>query len=666
MWKWTSSASSSTSAHGTGDGRSLHASQRRKGILQRRPFRAAVASGLLALVLFTLFGGASGRLDIATAGPGTNDDFANAITITSDPFVWTQSTVGATLEAGEPQPCGGKGSTVWFKLTPSANTTVTIDTIGSDYNTVLAAYTGNTVDTLATVACNDDTFGLLSEISFSGTAGVTYRIQAGGFTGDTGTLSITAVGVGTGSVVPISVTESLAAGTSIKVNKLISVEQAAQKADVYFLADTTGSMGSVIASVQTGASTVLGTIQGLVADVQFGAGQYKDFPFDAFAFSNDASIGTDDGVGGAFDASDAIAAWFAVGGNDGPEGQLFALDRIADAGDPTSIGFRPDASKILVWFGDAPGHDPVCSAISGLGFDITEASATAKLAAAQINVVAISTLTGFVAGLDDSPLGGGDYLGACGFEGGASGQATRIASATGGVHDTGVAAGDIADAIINGIGAVILNVTPIPVGCSPLNVTFSPPSFVAGDPPKIAFNETIAVPLGTPEGKIACTVEFYAEAELIGVQNISITVTLPPKLPDPGDTDLDGCSDQAENGPDPLIGGLRNYLDFWDFYDVWSHPPSQPTVWIRDKVINVPGEILGVAGRFGPGPTPVSEAQSRADALATPANSNGYHAAFDRGPITGANNWNRGPADGSINVPHDILGVANQFGHDCS
>ena len=64
---------------------------------------------------------------------------------------------------------------------------------------------------------------------------------------------------------------------------------------------------------------------------------------------------------------------------------------IASDVDPAggSIGWRSDAERILVWFGDAPGHDPVCAAISGLGFDITEATLTVKLQTASLAVVAI-------------------------------------------------------------------------------------------------------------------------------------------------------------------------------------------------------------------------------------------------------------------------------------
>ena len=52
--------------------------------------------------------------------------------------------------------------------------------------------------------------------------------------------------------------------------------------------------------------------------------------------------------------------------------------------------------------------------------------------------------------------------------------------------------------------------------------------------------------------------------------------------------------------------------------------------------------------------------------LATPASPDGYHRAYDRGPIIGPNAWDRAPADGAINVPDDILGVTAQFGHNCT
>ncbi|MCH8929805.1 MAG: PPC domain-containing protein, partial [Proteobacteria bacterium] len=118
-----------------------------------------------------------------------NDAFADGWIISPPlPFFGEQSTVGSTEETGEPSLCGAMGSTVWFRFTPDESETLIIDTVGSDFDTVLAAFTGSAVDALSPVACNDDTGGLQSQISFPVTAGTTYHVQAGGFNGQTGDL----------------------------------------------------------------------------------------------------------------------------------------------------------------------------------------------------------------------------------------------------------------------------------------------------------------------------------------------------------------------------------------------------------------------------------------------------------------------------------------------
>ena len=138
----------------------------------------------------------------------------------------------------------------------------------------------------------------------------------------------------------------------------------------------------------------------------------------------------------------------------------------------------------------------------------------------------------------------------------------------------------------------------------------------------------------------------------------------PTKQPGPADTDGDGCSDQAENGAFEYLGGQRNYLDFWDFYDVWTHPAGDPIGWERDRVLNI-FDIIAVGARFGPGPL-LSKADALAQALVAPTDATSYHPAYDRGPVIGANLWDRGPPDGSINIVDDILGIAQQFGHNCA
>src|SRR5262245_40307310 len=144
---------------------------------------------------------------------------------------------------------------------------------------------------------------------------------------------------------------------------------AVQKVDVYLLADTTGSMGRVLAEVQMSAGAILTVLTGVGGlDLAFGVRQYKDFPVSGAArpFAQPVSPTTDFAVVRA-----AINTWFASGGNDLPEAQLLALEQIAeDRGG--EIGWRLGAKPIIVWFGDAPGHDTVCSALTGLDHDISE------------------------------------------------------------------------------------------------------------------------------------------------------------------------------------------------------------------------------------------------------------------------------------------------------
>ena len=186
-------------------------------------------------------------------------------------------------------------------------------------------------------------------------------------------------------------------------------------------------MGSVIEAVKAGVGAIVGNPALAGFDVPLQGRQLQGLPRRPYAFQHQLSPTTDTAL-----VSSAVATWVADGGIDTPEGQLFALHRLAT--DP-AIGWRPDARRIIVWFGDAPGHDPVCAAISGEAADVTEASATAELQAAPAIVVAVSTTTGPAAALDDDPVAGANDYGACGAPGGIAGQATRITAATGAAHD---------------------------------------------------------------------------------------------------------------------------------------------------------------------------------------------------------------------------------------
>ena len=124
-----------------------------------------------------------------TPVPLANDFFADASVVSSLPFSDSGSTLDATTESGEPQPCWGIGSTVWYRFTPASDVAVQAQTAGSDFDTVLAVYTGASLATLSLVGCDDDGGpDLTSVLTFQAQAGVTYYIQAGGYPGEKGSL----------------------------------------------------------------------------------------------------------------------------------------------------------------------------------------------------------------------------------------------------------------------------------------------------------------------------------------------------------------------------------------------------------------------------------------------------------------------------------------------
>lgn len=129
--------------------------------------------------------------------------------------------------------------------------------------------------------------------------------------------------------------------------------QAQQLFDVFFLTDTTGSMGSLINGVQTSSTTIFDRISSS-ADVMFGAGEYKDANSDAFGFRYNL---VEDGL--PILTSDrstlitAINQWTASGGGDTPEDNLHGVRESA-----ADTPWREGSRRFIFWFGDARGTDP--------------------------------------------------------------------------------------------------------------------------------------------------------------------------------------------------------------------------------------------------------------------------------------------------------------------
>ena len=119
----------------------------------------------------------------AVAAPPANDDFDNAVAFSAVPFEAIEDTTEATVADDDPTDCvGGSTNTVWYAVTLPATTEIGVDTIGSDYDTVLSAWTGPR-GALNLVTCNDDSDSPQSRIAFTAQAGVTYHLLVGTFPG---------------------------------------------------------------------------------------------------------------------------------------------------------------------------------------------------------------------------------------------------------------------------------------------------------------------------------------------------------------------------------------------------------------------------------------------------------------------------------------------------
>jgi hypothetical protein len=134
--------------------------------------RVMIALRTLAPVVFVLASAAT-----ASAAPPSNDDFEHAAPLSDPPSAVAGTVTDATRQAGEPRHAQLETpQTVWYAYRPSASGPVALDTCDSTFDTVLAVYTGSSVDALRELTSNDDMCGLGSRVRFAATAGQTYWI----------------------------------------------------------------------------------------------------------------------------------------------------------------------------------------------------------------------------------------------------------------------------------------------------------------------------------------------------------------------------------------------------------------------------------------------------------------------------------------------------------
>jgi subtilisin family serine protease len=118
-------------------------------------------------------------------GPPENDNFANADKVPAagafDGGIIIATNTYATIEPGEPAHAGliQSSHSLWWNWSPAASGPALVDTAGSSFDTVVAVYTGNSVDQLTQVAASASG-AVKANVTFDAQQGATYRIVVAG------------------------------------------------------------------------------------------------------------------------------------------------------------------------------------------------------------------------------------------------------------------------------------------------------------------------------------------------------------------------------------------------------------------------------------------------------------------------------------------------------
>jgi hypothetical protein len=120
--------------------------------------------------------------------PGGNDRFTNCLALVGEEGAVEGRNTTATRETAEPLHAGVTGTnSVWFCRRATTNGWVRLDTEGSNFDTLLAVYTGASLTNLIAVAGdNDSGTNRTSRLYFEAMAGTNYWIAVDGVHGQSG------------------------------------------------------------------------------------------------------------------------------------------------------------------------------------------------------------------------------------------------------------------------------------------------------------------------------------------------------------------------------------------------------------------------------------------------------------------------------------------------
>lgn len=165
------------------------------------------------------------------------------------------------------------------------------------------------------------------------------------------------------------------------------------RGDIFFLVDTTGSMGAAINNVRSSlSSTIVPAVTEAIADVVMGVGDFRDFPVDPYGDSGDWAFQVRQPMtSDVASVQSALNGLRAGGGNDGPEAAVEGLFEAVGGSCASGFGaacFREASHPIVVVVTDAEMHNGPsgANAYSGLSAR-TWSEMTSALNAQSVKVV---------------------------------------------------------------------------------------------------------------------------------------------------------------------------------------------------------------------------------------------------------------------------------------
>ena len=122
------------------------------------------------------------NLNFSESQPPTNDDFLSATRLGGSPIRASVDSSSSSAEVNEPRHAGQDAArSVWWYWTPDYDGPVRISTEGSNFDTILAIYTGSALGNLRRVVSNDDSNGAkTSALEFHASKGNIYYIAVDG------------------------------------------------------------------------------------------------------------------------------------------------------------------------------------------------------------------------------------------------------------------------------------------------------------------------------------------------------------------------------------------------------------------------------------------------------------------------------------------------------